>query len=121
MGLYFADQFVDLFSLGFDGLFAEDMLAGLGGGDRDRTMGAAGGTDADGMDVRILQQLVVVGKYLFDLVLCGELFSSGCVHIANSYDLRVGVHADCQSVLLGDDTGADNCKIDHVEHSFVRL
>ena len=54
-------------------LFAHDVLAGSGGIDRDLRVQAIGGGDRNHLDLRIAQQLAVVGECLGDAVAFGEI------------------------------------------------
>ena len=55
------------------GFFANDVLTGFGGIDRDRRVQAIGGSDRNHFDSGIAQQVVVVGVRLGDAVALGEL------------------------------------------------
>src|SRR5207247_10948189 len=53
--------------------FADDVLAGFGGMDRDLRMQAVWGSDRDQLDLRIAQEIVVVGVGLGNAMALGEI------------------------------------------------
>ena len=68
----------------------QDVLAGLEGGQRDRQVEVVGDGDADGVDVRLGQQLAVVADEVGDVVLLANLGAALGVETGEGHDLGAG-------------------------------
>ena len=73
-----------------DGLLAEDVLAGLRGGDGDGGVGDVGGGDDDGVDAGVLEDVLVVGEGGAEAGLLLGAIEDGGVGVAEGDDLAWG-------------------------------
>lgn len=95
----------------FEGFFAEDVFAVVGGLDGEFEPGAAGGGENDGIDVisgeQVIEALSVVGAELLS-----EVSGAFGYLVVDSGDVAALDVADCLGVHIGDAAGADDAESD---------
>ena len=105
-------------------LLAVDVLAGLGRGDGHRVVEVVGDAEVNGVHVRTLQQLPVVGVGVLNAELAGELLAWPLGARGNADDLG-GVRSEAPQgggVQAGDESGANHANTnDHESPSSGRM
>ena len=100
-------------------LFAEDVLAGVEGGDGALRVGVVPGADADGVDLGQGGEhlvLVVEDAFLGDPILLRLLLRARLVDVAERVDFDVGVARVAAEVAVADSAASDHGDLDLLVH-----